>query len=224
MGYSMARLSTRKPSLLAPPAVSTADALALAMAGHDSALNDLFGRYLPTLKRSAHGRLPSKARDRNDTDDIVQDAVVGFLKNLERFKSLRPGALLAFMRLSVTNRMRDEARRVARRPPAGDVDLGDLPSSRPSPHDELELAEISARFEAALAGMRPIDRQLILGVELGYGYGDLAGMLGKPTARAARMAAGRAFNRLVLKMAPASPKARNFRARPSKKRARSSPR
>ena len=66
-------MPTRKPSLLAPPSVSTADALALAMAGHDSALNDLFGRYLPTLKRSAHGRLPSKARDRNDTEDIVQD-------------------------------------------------------------------------------------------------------------------------------------------------------
>jgi RNA polymerase sigma factor (sigma-70 family) len=215
-------MNTRKPSLLAPPAVSTADALALAMAGHDSALNDLFGRYLPTLKRSAHGRLPSKARDRNDTDDIVQDAVVGFLKNLERFKSLRPGALLAFMRLSVTNRVRDEVRRAARSPEPDAVDVGDLPSSRPSPHEQLELAEISARYEAALAGMRSVDRQLILGVELGYGYDDLAAMLGKPTARAARMAAGRAFDKLVMKMATAT-SARppgNPRARPSKKRAR----
>ncbi len=219
-------MNTRKPSLLAPP-VSTADALALAMAGHDSALNDLFGRYLPTLKRSAHGRLPSKARDRNDTDDIVQDAVIGFLKNLEHFKSLRPGALLAFMRLSVANRVRDEVRRAARSPEPNAVDVGDLPSSRPSPHEQLELAEISAKYEEALAGMRSVDRQLILGVELGYGYDDLAGMLGKPTARAARMAAGRAFDKLVMKMATATTAARpagHPRARPSRKRARGAPR
>ena len=113
------------------PSVSTAEALALAVAGEHSALNDLIQYYLPSLRRSARGRLPVGARDRADTEDLVQDALVGFLGRLQHFKSVRPGALLAFMHVSIRNRIRDEARRVARRPAVKDVELSELASSRP---------------------------------------------------------------------------------------------
>ena len=206
-------MTARKLSKTPPPSVSTAEVLALAVSGDGSALNDLLRRYLPILKRSAHGRLPATARDRGDTDDLVQDALVGFLRRLEHFKALRPGALLAFIRLSIMNRVRDEARRVARRPLLVDREIGEIPSSLRSPFEELQLSETAARFEQALATLREPDRRAIVGVELGYTYSDLAGILGKPTVNAARVATLRAFDKLMTTMQPGVPASRR-RAKP----------
>ena len=197
-------MTVRKFPKAIHPSVSTAEALALAVAGEQSALNDLIQHYLPALKRSARGRLPVAARDRGDTDDLVQDALVGFLGRLQHFKALRPGALLAFMHISIRNRVRDEVRRTARRPALEDVEITELASSNRSPFDEAVLSETAARFEEALATLREPERRAIAGVELGYSYQELATVLGKPTANAARVASIRAFNKLVTYMRAAT--------------------
>ena len=65
-------------------AVSASDArpdstlllLERARAGDEGALNDLFARYGPALRRWASGRLPRWARDLADTPDLVQDTLL----------------------------------------------------------------------------------------------------------------------------------------------------
>src|SRR5690349_24879010 len=89
-------------------------------AGDSDALNHLFARYLPSLRRWASGRLPRWTRDLMDTDDLVQETVVRAVKRIDRFESRHEGALQAYLRQAVVNRIRDEVRR-ARRSPAPDL-------------------------------------------------------------------------------------------------------
>jgi RNA polymerase sigma-70 factor (ECF subfamily) len=56
-------------------------------------------------------------------------------------------------------------------------------------------------YERALERLKPEEREaIILKVELGYSYEELAQALGKPTAEAARKAAARALVRLAEEM------------------------
>src|SRR6478735_8112911 len=80
----------RDPDVLPPPApdadASSSFALLLrARAGDEAARNELCARYLPRLRRWAHGRLPVWARDHLDTEDIVQDALMKSVRRLDTF-------------------------------------------------------------------------------------------------------------------------------------------
>jgi DNA-directed RNA polymerase specialized sigma24 family protein len=83
--------------------------------GDPAAAEDLFGRLLPVLRKWAAGRLPSHARDLLDTQDLVQDTIVRTLQHLSTFEDRGTGALAAYLRQAIINRIRDETRRAARR-------------------------------------------------------------------------------------------------------------
>src|SRR5687767_12315326 len=87
-----------------------------AKTGDADALGHLVNRYLPRLRRWAAGRLPVTARDLGDTNDVVQEAVIRTFRNLDRFEERGEGALQAYLRQAVMNRIRDEIRRTGRRP------------------------------------------------------------------------------------------------------------
>ena len=111
---------------------STVDLLGRARAGDREAIEILAARYLPALRRFAHGRLPARTRSVFDTDDLVQVSVVRALDRLDDFADRGPGSLLAYLRQIVLNRIRDEARRQARGPV--ELQLSDeLPDAQPSP-------------------------------------------------------------------------------------------
>jgi RNA polymerase sigma-70 factor (ECF subfamily) len=172
-----------------------------AQAGDRDALDALIGRYLPRLRRWASGRLPPWARDLADTQDLVQETVVQAFKGIDRFEVRGDGALQAYLRQALINRIRKEIRRVGRRPPTTALDTQTL-DDQPSP---LELAigrEAVDRYEQALDRLRPDDREAIVGrIELGLTNEELARALGKPTPNAARMAVERALFRLAREMA-----------------------
>src|SRR5207244_7026527 len=84
--------------------------------GDRMALEALLERCLPPLKRWAHGRLPAHARGGLDTGDLVQEAAMHVLARLDKFEPRHVGAMQAYLRMSVINRIRDEIRRVGRRP------------------------------------------------------------------------------------------------------------
>ena len=68
--------------------------------------------------------------------------------------------------------------------------------------------EALERYEAALARLRPEDREaIIIRVELGCPYAEVAAALGKPSAAAAHMAVSRALIRLAEEMSRVSPRA-----------------
>ena len=179
---------------------SSFELLARARAGDSDALNHLLARHLPRLRRWAAGRLPGYARGRDDTDDLVQDTVVRTLKNLEGFEPRREGALQAYLRQAVLNQIRDAIRRAKRRP-ALDVLDEEMTGQGISPFEHAVGVETLSRYDAALAALRPQDREAIIGrIELGYDYKELAITLDKPTDNAARLAVHRAMLRLAEEM------------------------
>ncbi|MBI1873310.1 MAG: sigma-70 family RNA polymerase sigma factor [Acidobacteria bacterium] len=164
--------------------------------GDSHALDRLFARYLPQLHHWAHRRVPPWARNSADTNDLVQETVLHTLHNLESFEPQRDGALLGYLRRSLLNRVRDQFRQAARHPAPGVLDER-AASAGQSPLDFTINQQDRRRYLAALKKMRSVDRRAIVAcVELGYSYDQLALILDKPTAEAARLAVRRALLRL----------------------------
>jgi RNA polymerase sigma factor (sigma-70 family) len=177
----------------------TCDLLDRARAGDPQAVDTLFERCLPPLRRWARGRLPRYARDLADTQDLVQETVLHTLRRLDLFEARHRGALQAYLRQAVANRIRDEIRRAQRRPLP--VDVGSHADPAPSPLEQAIGREGYERYEAALARVRHADREAIIArIELQQSYEEVAIALGKPTANAARAAVMRALTRLIAEM------------------------
>lgn len=178
--------------------------LALVRRAHDgdlAAQNELCARYLPRLQRWAHGRLPAWARGSLDTHDLVQDTFIHVLRRIDQFEPRHEGAFHGYLRQALLNRVRDEIRSAHRRGPAEALDTA-RPGSEPSPLEEAIGQEALERYEAALARLKPDDRDaLILRIEMRYPYAEVATALGKPSVAAAQMAVSRALVRLAEEMA-----------------------
>ena len=179
---------------------STRKLIDRARAGDQDALDRLFDRHLKPLQRFARGRLPQWARDLTDTDDLVQETLLQTFKRIEGFDNRGVGALNAYLRQAVMNRIRDELRRKGRRPQMTDLD-GIEQDRAESPLEQAIGREMVERYEEALARLKPEEREAIVArVELGFSYAELADALGKPTADAARKTAERALVRLAEEM------------------------
>jgi RNA polymerase sigma-70 factor, ECF subfamily len=169
--------------------------------GDRQALDELFARHLPRLQRWARGRLPQWARDLADTQDLVQETLLQTFKRIDVFEPEGEGALQAYLRQAVMNRIRDEIRRSARKPVQAELQGTEVDSTLSPLEMAVGMEEIE-RYENALGRLRPQEREaIILRVELGYTYEELAGLLGKPTSSAAHKATKRALVRLAEEMA-----------------------
>jgi RNA polymerase sigma factor (sigma-70 family) len=174
-------------------------------AGDAEALDALFARYLPLLNRWAAGRLPAWARDLSDTRDLVQDALIGSLKHLDGIDIRGPGALAAYVRAAILNRVRAEMRRAGRRPRHEEIDPRKIDPRRLdaglSPLDEVLGREQAEHYERALAQLTPDHQEAIVArLEGGCDYDELAVLLGKQTPGAARLVARRAVLKLAALM------------------------
>lgn len=192
-----------EPSRSSPPDLSsTTDLLRRAQLGDHEALNELFRRHLGPLRRWARGRLPRWTRDLRDTEDLVQDTLAQTLRHVQDFEPRHEGALQAYLRQALVNRVRDEVRRAHRRPAAAGIEAGEgFVDRATSPLDEAIGHEAVERYEAALERLRPEERELIIArVEMQQSYQQIAATHGKPSADAARMAVTRALLRLAEEM------------------------
>ena len=156
----------------------------------------LLQRCLPPLKRWAHGRLPSAARGRLDTGDLVQEAALHVLGNLATFEPRHVGAMQAYLRQSVINRICDEVRRIGRQPPPLELPE-DHPSDVTSPLEDAIRSEAYEHYRDAVSRLLPKDRALIVArIEMQWSLAEIAHRYGMPTVDAARMAVNRAVKRL----------------------------
>ena len=171
-----------------------------ARGGDEAARNELCARYLPRLRRWAHGRLPVWARDHLDTEDIVQDALMQSVRRLDHFTPQHDHAFCAYVCEALRNRLRDAVRRATSRP-AGQPLSPDAPAMDPTPLEQAVGGQLLARYEAALRQLRESDRELVIArVELGLDYAEIASLSGKATIASARVAVSRALVRLALEM------------------------
>lgn len=182
------------------PAETSMELLERAKAGDAAALDMLLARHLPRLRQWATGRLPRWVRDIADTQDLVQETLLQTFKRIDRFEARGEGALGAYLRQSVLNRIRDEYRRAGRRPEAAPLD-SQAPDEGASPLEHAIGRETLEKYESALARLRAEDREAIVArIEMSFTYEEMAKLLGKPSANAARMAVERALIRLAAEM------------------------
>lgn len=192
--------SAPRPGAGRRPDADTFDLLIDAQAGRRSALELLFARQYDALRRWSRGRLPSWARGAADTADMVQDALTRVLGRVERIDVRSKGALAAYLRRSIHNRIVDEMRYVGLRPTVA-PEMTPLRDPSPSVFDAIASEQDQQRYKAALNRLTKSERDLIVGaVELGYNHEQLALATGKRTAGAARVALSRAIRRLVEEM------------------------
>jgi RNA polymerase sigma factor (sigma-70 family) len=176
---------------------TTIELLNRVKAGDDAARERLVARCIPPLRRWARGRLPSYARDMLDTEDLVQESVLAALGRIQGFEARREGALQAYLRQALANRIKDVIRYKRRRPLQTELPE-DARDQGESPLEQVIGLENTERYEAAMLRLRDTDREAIIArVELRYSYQELAVALGKPSADAARVAVARAVYRLA---------------------------
>jgi RNA polymerase sigma-70 factor, ECF subfamily len=207
----MKESTLRQRAVDAPPteaglASSSMALLVRAQHGDSAARNELCARYLPRLRRLAHGRLPSWARQHLDTEDLVQDTLLQTVRRLDDFTPHHERALFAYVSQALDNRLKDAVRSANRRPAA--EPLGDEhAASDASPLERAVSQQALDRYRAALERLAPIERDLVLArVELGLSYAEVAELLGKSSPAAARMATSRALVRLAREMSRDDPR------------------
>jgi RNA polymerase sigma-70 factor (ECF subfamily) len=174
----------------------TVELIIRARTGDQSAVEAILQRCLPSLKRWAHGRLPAAARGHLDTGDLVQDAAMNAIARLDTFEPRHVGAMQAYLRQSVMNRIRDEMRRFGRRGATAEIPE-DYASEDPSPLEQTLQNETYARYRAAMNELRPKERELVIArVEAQWTAPEIAEHFGFASADGARMAVNRAIQRL----------------------------
>jgi RNA polymerase sigma factor (sigma-70 family) len=158
-------------------------------------------RYLSRLKHWASGRVPDHIRSVLDTDDLVQDALLGTIRQIDRFIPKHDGALMAYLREAVWNRLRMELRKKRTNAEVASDDLDLHACGGPSPLDRLVGKSRIAQYERALASLDDDDRAAIVGrFEMCQSYAALARALDRPSPDAARKAVERAVRRLSTAM------------------------
>lgn len=178
----------------------TVELIIRARGGDAAAIDAILQRCLPSLKRWAHGRLPAAARGHLDTGDLVQDAAMNAIARLDTFEPRHVGAMQAYLRQSVINRIRDEMRRFVRRPVNVELPV-DLSSDAPSPEEQAIHEQTYARYRAAMNGLKPRERELVIArVEAQWTTPEIAEHFGFTTPDSARMAVNRAMQRLAVEM------------------------
>ena len=175
----------------------TIELVVRAREGDRLAVEALLQRSIPSLRRFAHGRLPAAARGALDTGDLVQETVLHVLRRLDTFEPRHVGAMQAYLRQSVINRIRDEVRRIGRHPTPVDLP-DDLASEIPSPLEEAVRAEAYDRYRAVLVQLSPRDREMVVArIEAQWNLGEIAQRFNMRTVDGARMAVTRALRRLM---------------------------
>ena len=178
----------------------TIELVVKAQGGDRLAVEALLQRCLPQLKRWAHGKLPASARGSLDTGDLVQEAAMHVVQRLDVFQPRHVGAMQAYLRMSVINRIRDEIRRVGRHP--APVELPeDHPGDATSPLEVALQNESYERYRKALGNLKPRDREMVVArVEAQWSMGEIARQFGMRTVDGARMAVSRALKKLSANM------------------------
>ena len=123
------------------------------------------------------------------------------LGNLATFEPRHVGAMQAYLRQSVINRVVDEVRRIGRQPPPLELPP-DHPSDRTSPLEDAIRSQEYDRYREAVSRLSPKDRALIVArIEMQWSLAEIAHRYAMPSVDAARMAVNRAVKRLAADLA-----------------------
>jgi RNA polymerase sigma factor (sigma-70 family) len=143
--------------------------------GDRNAEQRLYDRYLPLLRRWAHGRMPPSARDISDTDDLVQVTLLRALRHLGEFRCSGSGSFLAYLRHILLNEVRAELRKHRRRGSSVDIDQLALSDEGDSVVENLVGHQRLLAYEKALGALeRRQQEAVVMRLEFGMSYQEIA--------------------------------------------------
>lgn len=165
--------------------------------GEEEARDRLVQRFLPALRRWARGRLPAHARGLVDTDDLVQDALLRALRRVDEFEPTRPGSFLSYLHQILINALRDAILRDERRKNRERVASESVLDREELLQKSLGMDRVRA-YESALAQIGASQQPaVILRVEFGFKYEEIAQALGRSSANTVRMQVTRSLARMA---------------------------
>ena len=175
--------------------------------GDRSALDALLERDLPWIRQHVRRRLGSALRQRMDSGDVVQEAMVEFLRHAPPFLLSDQDQFRRLTARVVQNvlgheyeRFTAQRREMQRERPLPSEDILDLDGRRekvPSPTHEAERREREACVRLAIELLEPADREVILMREWeGLALAEIGRRL-DVSEDAARMRFNRAVRRLA---------------------------
>ncbi len=163
--------------------------------GDNNARDELLRSVTPILTRWAHRRLPSSMRGVSETQDFIQETLVRGLARIDQFESRRPGAFLAYLRQIFINCINMEFRRREHRNDKLPLEAEHLQISRFSNEPDLDSL---IEYDAALDQLKPMEKHaVVLRLEFGLSFAEVASEIGKTSANAARMYVSRALVKLA---------------------------
>lgn len=175
--------------------------------GDPAALAELLTEFLPWLQAEVHANL-GRASGPEDSQDLVQTAIVNFLSSGPRFIPGSEAQFRALLRRIALNEVIDLRRRAAC-VRAGRLEGGSGSGSQPPaqpyssfafqrPSKVAERAEEAEWVRLALQFLSSEERRLLVAAEVeGCPWEDVAQELGLPSADAARVKAARLKPRLA---------------------------
>jgi RNA polymerase sigma-70 factor (ECF subfamily) len=187
-------------------AASTQLLLARAREGDRAALERLFERLVPRVRRVAALRMGCRESELWDRDDLVQETLLEAFRGLERFEERHDGALCHWLATLVVNNLRDHRRRRqarkrdARRVVPRSSSLSDSVFGRDSttPSRFAQAAELEQRLEDALLALDERERRVIeLRRLCELSFEDIARELGFSSPSSARSLFSRAMSALA---------------------------
>lgn len=133
---------------------------------------------------------------------MVQSALLKALDKVDDFDALREGAFLAYLRKILLNNIRMEIRRIGRRNQHGVTDHdAEVIDGEASVLQRVIGADALDRYESALAELTPGAREaVILRVEFGYTFPEIAAATEANSANTARMLVTRSLVKVAEQM------------------------
>lgn len=179
--------------------------------GDANAVNELFTRYIPRLRRILNVKISASQRVRVDPDDVLQETLIVATRRLPQLELRSQASILQWLSkiadFEIKNRL--EYLRAERRNPEKErsIALGDdsqemsglrLPSQDPTPSQFVARSELDQLIDQQVQQLEPEDyREVILQRDYyGADWELIRSILGRPTTEAVQDLYGRAHKRL----------------------------
>jgi RNA polymerase sigma factor (sigma-70 family) len=183
------------------PIAASGDLLRAAQAGDRASFDELLRRSQPRLLRLVRARMGSVLRGIEDSADLAQSAMVEAVRALPRFQYTGPGSFLRWLSTIVESKIRHHVRDLQRqrRDPArlAAETPTDIVAAAASPSEAAVAGELEQRYAAALKSLPPADQEvLLLHLDLGCSYEEIATATAAPSGEAVRKRIARGLVRL----------------------------
>lgn len=164
--------------------------------GDQKASQQLFELYHPSFYRWARGRVPATIRSYMDTEDMVQESFGRMFSKIDELQAKRPGAFFCYLRSIFLNRLKEEFRK--NRP------LHESMTQFPEETQQniQKQLDVFLDYDNALSALSESEREVVvMRLDFGLSYQEIAEMTERKTANAARMYVQRSVHKLAEVMA-----------------------